>query len=304
MYLSLSELKNYEKWVGKNAQEVYVAVLAAGGWNKVFPDSVPCWASRIRNYFNANPMRLERLPEEASKRALKQVQRFAFELDCHAVQTFNRTHQNYRPNPWGKLDPPPFKVPAGCPVKASHDVVHTGVIDEVGTRGALSGQVYKDESNRLWYQMAAGSTIYHFGGHPRWAGFEAAWQDKVRGQDDTPVFKLISPDNTGGSHEVILWNDGVDANGWNTGSENLGKAGERWDVRKIIVTEPRYQGSYNYAETVRLGLAAHEKSDVTTHRDRAGFYVNPADRFSPLAMRRFPPNDPQGKRLSTQIKYN
>lgn len=305
MNLSLSDLKNYDKWIGKSAQEVYLSALAAGGWTKVFPTSVPCWASRIRNYFNANPMRLERLSEEASKRVLKQVQRFAFELDCHATQTFNRTHRNYRPNPAGKLDPPPFKVPAGCPVKASHDVVHIGVIDEIGTRNALANVVYKDESSRLWYQMAAGSTIHHFGRHPRNETIEAFWQDKVRGQDDTPVFKLVSPDNTGGSHEVVLWNDGVNANGWNTGSEDLGKKpGQQWDIGKIIVTEPRYQGSYNYSETVRLGFAAHEMRDMKTHVDRAGFYVNPTDRFSPLAMRRFPPCDPQGKKLATQIAYN
>lgn len=302
--MNLSDLRNYDKWVGSSAQDVYLAALRAGGWKTVFPTSVPCWASRVRNYFNATPTSLQRLPEEASKRALKQVQRFAFQLDCHAVQTFNRTHQNYRPNPNGKLDPPPFPVPAGCPVTPSHDVVHTGAIDQIGTTGALAGVVYKDESNRLWYQMAAGSTIYHFGRRPRSAMLEAVWQDKVRGQDDTPVFKLVSPDNTGGSHEVILWNDGVDANGVNTGSKSLGAAGERWHIRKIIVVEPRYQGSYNYAETAHLGLAAHELRDVTTHKDRAGFYVNPPDRFSPLATRRFPANDPQGQRLATQIKYN
>ena len=303
MNMNLSDLQNYDKWVGQSAQDVYVAALMAGGWKKVFPTSVPRWASRIRNYFNATPTWLERLPQDVSKRLLKQVQRFAFELDCHAVQTFNRTHQNYRPNPWGKLDPPPFRVPAGCPVKASHDVVHTGIVDQLGTTGALAGVVYKDECSRLWYQMAAGSTIYHFGRHPRVPIVEAVWQDKIRGQDDTPVFKLVSPDNTGGSLEVLLWNDGVDANGFNKGSETLGKPGEKWNVRKIIVTEPRHQGSYNFAETVHLGLAAHEMRDVRTHVDQEAFYVNPQDRFSPLAARRFPARDPQGQSLATQSKY-
>src|SRR5437868_4697632 len=84
-------------------------------------------------------------------------------------------------------------------LEAAAAVVHDGVADEIGTRGALTDAVYKDESKRLWYQMAAGSTIYHFGKHRRSAAIEAVWQDTVRGQNDTPVFKLISPDNTDGS---------------------------------------------------------------------------------------------------------
>ena len=63
----------------------------------------------------------------------------------------------------------------------------------------------------------AGAAIYHFGHHPRSPMIEAIWQDRVRGQNDTPVFKLINPDNTGGSNEVILGNDGFDANGWGQG---------------------------------------------------------------------------------------
>jgi hypothetical protein len=211
--MNVSELRNYRNWIGQSAQKVYLAALAVGGWKNVFPTSLPRWASRVRNYFNVTPTWLERLPEDASKRALKQVQRFAFQLDCHAVQTFNRTHQDYRPNARGQLNPPPFRVPAACPAKADWDVVHTGAIDSVGTKSALSGEVYKDESRRMWYQMSAGSTIYHFGQHPRSAMIEAIWQDKIRGQNDTPVFKLINPDNTGGSNEVILGNDGFDANG-------------------------------------------------------------------------------------------
>lgn len=299
--MTVSELKDYRCWVGKSAQTVYLAALAAGGWEVVFPTRVPRWASRVRNYFNVTPQTLERLPEDVSRRALRQVQRFAFLLDCHAVQTFNRTHQDRTPNPWGKPNPPPFKVPAACPVKAERAVVHTGIKAYLGTTGALAGVVHKDGSGRVWYQMAAGSTIYHYGRRPTSAALEAVAVDKIRGQDDTPVFKLISPDNTGGSCEVILWNDGVNAGGWGTGSEVLGGVGERWDVRKLIVTDPRYQGSYNYAETVRVGLAAHELRDVKPHVEGVDFYVNPADRFCPPASRRFLANDPQGKPLATQV---
>src|SRR5262245_51138113 len=129
--MNVKELQNYANWTKVSAQTVYVAVLGAGGWKNVFPTRVPRWASRVRNYFNVTPTTLEQLSADISQRARRQVEHYEFLLDCHAVQTFNRTHQNYRPNPWGKLDPPPFRVPAGCPAKADPDVVHTGVFDEI-----------------------------------------------------------------------------------------------------------------------------------------------------------------------------
>lgn len=76
--LTLNELKNYRKWIGKPAQEVYVSALAAGGWKNVFPQSLPRWASKVRNFLNVAPATLERLPEKVAQQALKSVQRFAF----------------------------------------------------------------------------------------------------------------------------------------------------------------------------------------------------------------------------------
>jgi hypothetical protein len=289
--MNMNQLTNYREWIKVSAQTVYVAVLAAGGWRNVFPTRVPRWASRVRNYFNVTPTTLEQLPGDVSARARQHVERFKFLLDCHAVQTYNRTHQNYRPNPWGKLDPPPFKVPAGCPAKADHDVVHTGVFDEIGTRFGLSGEVYKDASGRLWYQMSAGSTIFHYGNHPKVKSVEAAYVNTIKGQNDTPVFKLMSPDNTGGSCELILKNDGYDM---------VVAVKQKTNIRQLIVTDPRYQGSYNYAETVQVGFAAHELRDIKPHVEQTGFYLDPLDRYSPLAHRRFPINDPQGRPLADQ----
>ena len=298
--MNMNELRNYRKWIGRPADEVYFAVRAAGGWKSVFPQSLPRWASKVRNYFNVFPMILQRVPEKNAKDLLKHAQRFAFLLECHEAQSYNRTYRDYRPNARGELDPPPLRVPAGCPAKADHDVMHTGLTDSIAVKSALSGAVYLDERNRPWYQMAAGSTIYHWGRRPLWAAFEAAWVDKVRGQNDTPVFKLISPDDTGGSNEVILWNDGVNAYGWNTGSKVVGAVNERWNIRKTVVTDPVYQGSYNYSETAQVGLAAHDQRDVRPHVAGSDFYVNPKDLFSPLASRCFPEKDLQGKPLADQ----
>jgi len=112
---------------------------------------------------------------------------------------------------------------------------------------------------------------------------------------------LISPDSTGGSNEVILGNDGVNAYGWNTGNEVVGPVNERWNIRRSVIADPAYQGSYNYSETAQVGLAAHELRDVRPHVAGRQFYVNPKDPFSPLAMRRFPEKDLQGNPLADQV---
>ncbi len=290
--MNINDLRNYRKWIGVSAQDVYFSVLATGGWKTVFPHKLPRWASKVRNYFNVAPATLERVPEDVAKRVRRQVQRFSFLLDCHATQTFNRYHRNYRKNPWGKLDPPPFRVPANCPAKASHEVVHTDAIDRIATKNALAGAVYQDPSNRLWYQMTAGSTIFHYGSTPKVAAVEAVYVDKIKGQNDTPVFKLISPDNTGGSLELILKNKGRD---------HIAAVKQKVNVRKIIVGDTAYQGSYNYSETVQVGLGAHKMRDVKTHVRGRSFYVNPSNVFCPLASRRFPEKDMQGKPLADQV---
>lgn len=302
--MNISDLRDYSKWIGQRADKVYFAARAVGGWKVVFPNGLPRWASKVRNYFNVLPTTLKRVPGKNAKALLNRPQNLAFLLECHEVQSANRKFRNYRPNPWGKLDPPPFREPAGCPANARHDVRDMGLKESIAIKSALSGEVYLDERNRPWYQMAAGSTIYHWGRSPLWGPFaaiEAIWVDKVRGQNDTPVFKLICLDNTGGSNEVILFNNGADAYGWGKGSETVGAVNETLNIRKTVVTDPAYQGSYNYSETSQEGLDAHEKRDVKPHVAGRNFYVNPKDPYSPLELRTFPPLDMEGKPLADQV---
>src|SRR5688572_13438131 len=105
--MNLQDLRNYRCWTrtGVTAQKVHLAVLAVRGWANVFPNSLPRWASRIRNYFNIAPTTLERLPEDVSKRLSKQVERFLFLRDCHAIQTFNRNQGDHRQTPLGPFNP-------------------------------------------------------------------------------------------------------------------------------------------------------------------------------------------------------
>lgn len=110
-------------------------------------------------------------------------------------------------------------------------------------------------------------------------------------------------DGTGGSKEVILANDGANAYGWGQGSKRLGGVNETWNIRKIIVTHPAYQSSYNYSETTQKGFAAHQLHDIDNHCEGAGFYVNPKDLHSPLRTRRFPEKDNQVNLLADQISF-
>jgi hypothetical protein len=154
-----------------------------------------------------------------------------------------------------------------------------GFVDTAKGILALSNDVYRDQSNRIWYQMSAGATIYHWGGEPTWDVVDATFSNFVRKQDGVPVFKLISPDGTGGSAETIIKN---------RRRFTIGAPNELVPVRERVVTDYHHQGSYNFSETVEAGLPAHEKHDVWPHKKWPREYLNPADRFSPLASRRFP----------------
>lgn len=152
-----------------------------------------------------------------------------------------------------------------------------GFVDTAKGILALSNDVYRDQSNRIWYQMSAGGTIYHWGGEPTWDVVDATFSNFVRKQDGVPVFKLISPDGTGGSVETIIKNPR---------RFTIGAPNELVPVRDRVVPDYHHQGSYNFSETVEAGLPAHEKHDVWPHKKWPQEYLNPADRFS-LASRRF-----------------
>lgn len=155
-----------------------------------------------------------------------------------------------------------------------------GFVDKAKGILALSGDVYWDQSNRTWFQMSAGGTIYHWGGEPTWDIVDATFSNYVRKQDGVPVFKLISPDGTGGSAETIIRN---------RSRFTIGVPNELVQVTDRVVRDYHDQGSYNYSETVEVGLPTHEKHDVAPHRKYPKYYLNPPNRFLPLNARRFPP---------------
>src|SRR5262245_10441255 len=126
--MNLKELQDYNRWIGVSAKEILDSVRQLkGGWAEVFPDTMPVWAHRIRNYFNREPANLWRFDESESSYYIGKVHR--------------------------------KRPPQG-----------------VREKWALKGPVYKDDENWIWYQMAEGGGIYHWGAEPIVTEVEAPWQ--------------------------------------------------------------------------------------------------------------------------------
>jgi hypothetical protein len=288
--LNLAKLRHYQYWIGRTPEEIFFAAKLCGGWKTVFPTCLPVWASKVRNYFNVLPTTLTRLPKTNANALLNRPKFLPFLVRARSDYTANRTYQDYKPKPWG-YDPPPFKPHPQAPAKIPDRIMKMSQKEAIALQQALSGDVYLDNINRPWFQMAAGSTIYHWGDHPEPPTAEAIYQDVVMGQDDTPVFKLISPDDNGGSNEVIIFNAVIKDSLYDNRSKAIGEVNKAIEVAAAIERDPILQGSYNYSETAIVGLREHEKRDVEPHVHAHHFYVNPPDPFSPLIIRRFPDVD-------------
>ncbi len=161
---------------------------------------------------------------------------------------------------------------------------------------ALSGQVYYDSYGRTWLQMSAAATIYHYPDGIL-SGKAKAFHNTTQGQSTVPVIKLVSPDGTGGSRECIIKSRPYFSALGKTYEAALALEQEYRVVVTSIETARKYQGSYNYSETVEQGLIDHEFHDVTPHNKDATGYVDPP-RFSVLEARRFPKFDNSGNELA------
>lgn len=262
--MNLKELQDYNNWIGKSPRQILDDVKNYG-WVSVFndlvkfPKGLPIWAHRVRNYFNLEPYFLTRLDEKESKIRLKRI-------------------------------------------AYSANIRDEGMFDAFKRSRALSDHVYLDETKTEWFQMSPGGTIYHFKDVTNQA--KEAVAQEVLGQSRTPIFKLVSPDSTGGSCETIIKNmvqvkstakrvaDALMPLSQlpKTGplDSSIGHVNAVSPVARLIVDIPKFQGSYNYAETVSRGFADHEKLDIEPHTDYKKWdYDNPSDRHSKLESRRF-----------------
>jgi hypothetical protein len=306
MLLDLKALTDYSNWVGQTAWDVYHSVLRVGGWQRVFPGPLPCWASRIRQYFNLTPMTFKLLDHDESNAHLARAQTA---LPASARAKAYRSKLQSRGMGISFYAPGSSTKPGTLLIKPDPSAPIDTIGGMVGTTLALSGDVYEDELGRtIWFQMAPGGGIYHYGPKPRYPTVKAA-EATMKMQPLAPVFKLVCPDGTGGSRECCITNPQnhtgqllPNSGTINFGDWTIGKVNEVVNVQNRIVTDSVAQGSYNYAETTVKGLPAHERLDVKTDPMKPGFFVEPPDlfKFSDLWARRFPPNDSQGKPLAAQ----
>jgi hypothetical protein len=279
--MDLNELRLYKNWVGRTPQEIIAVVKGiSGGWLTVFPKGLPIWAHRVRNYFNVEPKFLTRFQADTAKEMLATIQAGRDAVArLKAVEVMKKSGLGHLAE-IRKLPDPPKNLPEFT-------------LGQFAETVGLSGDVYKDETGKPWFQMSPGGTIYHWGSDPKIAIVEAYKSNYLDGQKAMPIFKLLSPDGTGGSHETIIDNVpvyAVEGTPLKVGREHIGAVNEKVPVEKLVNTNYWHQGSYNYSETVEVGLPAHEKRDISPHKKYPypDVYVNPPDRFSSLASRRFP----------------
>jgi hypothetical protein len=276
--MDMKALRDYGKWLLHSPQDVIDSVKSVR-WHNVFPSRVPRWANKVRNYFNINPTWLRLLDKTTSAEWLSKAQKFI------------------------RVGGPPV-------VKAPKPSLHPSqpaiekIAEMFAVTKALSGDVYIGDFNRKWYQMSPGATIYHYGEQPKVPAGEAAWAT-AKTQNFVPVFKLVSPDGTDGSLECCITNPVVDWILFNgvavpMRGSRIGDVHEVVNVRDRIVDNPLLQGSYNYSETIEMGLAAHELRDVKPHTGEQMLYSNPISLFSTLRERRFRVIDNWGHTLADQ----
>jgi hypothetical protein len=73
--MNLEKLKDYNYWVGQSPKEILNAVRQIkGGWEVVFPNKLPLWAHRVRNFFNREPKSFLRLEESQGKVFIRRIE--------------------------------------------------------------------------------------------------------------------------------------------------------------------------------------------------------------------------------------
>lgn len=245
--LNAKELSDYSKWIKSNPVEIREAVIKAGGWSKVFPMEM-----EVAPSFPPRLVAKQEFPEWASR-----VRNFFNEtpLSLRLLRSKEALFRTYT-------------------IKGKRNTVLPGAHDF-----ALSGDVYVDEAERVWFEMSTAGTVYHYPGKVDAGKKVDAF---LSSQATIPVFKLISPDGTGGSSEVCVHNPQVNklyvpmlGRTIAYGEKRIGGEGVPTIIVTRAVTDEVYRGSYNYAETVIKGLEEHEYRDVKPHRETKGFYVNP-----------------------------
>lgn len=68
-----SELRDSSEWVLCNAQDILDSVKKWGGWKKIFPNGIPMWLHKLRNYFNVEPKYLRLVDQPVTDHWMRDV---------------------------------------------------------------------------------------------------------------------------------------------------------------------------------------------------------------------------------------
>lgn len=152
-------------------------------------------------------------------------------------------------------------------------------LNQVLARGAFSGDVYRDQTGRHWIEQSQAGSRYH-----------SKEQRGLLGAALTPhsmtgVFKLCSPDGTGGSSETALhnWMHGLTGR---IGKRSATEVGHTINAATQAIVAEKYRGSYNFADTMVSGFDEHDRFDIIPDKKFGTKYENER-RWAPLAKRIF-----------------
>lgn len=163
-------LTNPHLWVGRQPLEIKKLVIRAGGWNKVFHRGLPKWAHFIRQMFNYEPTKLERMREDSTEILI-------------SMATGTRVHH-------GTL-----KNQVAAKAAPSGDVYNDARIG----RNQINGWKY-------WIEQSQTGTRYHYSRGQKLGDIGHTLYAAVTPHSWTSVFKLCLPDGTGGSCETVIEN--------------------------------------------------------------------------------------------------
>lgn len=224
--LYLSELQDSSEWVLSNAQDILDSVKKAGGWKKVFPNGVPTWLHKLRNYFNVEPKCLRLVDKSVTDHWMLNI----------------RSH--------GRMDSFVGKRALTGHVYFDEEV-------EVWYQMSAGGTIYHWGDDVRFERIEAAYTqkVHQQTGIPI---FKLICPDGTGGSKETiitnPVLekvKVVGP-------QGLEWKL--------QRSSKIGDTNQQVLVSHRVVTKMKYQGSYNFSETAVIGLDDHKKRDVDPHK--------------------------------------
>ncbi|MEQ1764546.1 MAG: hypothetical protein ABL984_15560 [Pyrinomonadaceae bacterium] len=249
MGLSAAELKDPNKWLGQSAEGILKAVRQANGWITLFPDGVPMWLHKIRNYFNVEPATLRLVDKGTTAHWMGDIRKYC---QLNAFIKGPRTLSGH--------------------VYFDEEV-------EVWYQMGAGGTIYHWGRDVIgWLDWAEAGVAHFVRGQPGIPIFKLVCPDGTGGSKET-IIKNPKLDKV----KISTWQ------GDHFEMQRRSKIAETNEVTMVkprIITNAHHQGSYNFSETAVNGLDSHEKYDVEPHHKDA-VYVDPPDRHAPLQNRIF-----------------